>query len=106
MWIETLRAAMFDAISEADMREIMRKLVSDAKAGNFRAQKIIFESILAAPRVSVHSEVTVSGMPTNEFPGTAGKLNVMRERAAKGLPLHHDKDTKQHVNMKAGRPRA
>lgn len=41
-----LRSAVFDGVSEADVKEIVKGIIDKAKAGDKNAQKIFFEHIL------------------------------------------------------------
>jgi hypothetical protein len=41
-----LRAAVFDGISEQDVKEVVQTIVAKAKAGDTRAQKVFFDHIL------------------------------------------------------------
>lgn len=43
---QSLRSAMFDAVSAADLRAVVKKLLELAKAGDVQAARLVFERCL------------------------------------------------------------
>ncbi len=58
---ERLRAAMFEGITEADMKEIVKAQVDKAKGGDSKAAKTVFDMVAhSGPRVAITSYIGVS----------------------------------------------
>jgi hypothetical protein len=103
-----LQAAVFAAVSEVDVAEIIRAQVVKAKAGNSAACKTVFALIAAAsrmdpdtlkpprrPRPEPGEDDAPLPPPTRALPKTPRKLSVLEERATEGLPLHNPEDARE-----------
>jgi len=51
---EMLRAAMWDAVEPGDIKDVMRAMVKEAKAGDTAAAKLVLERCLGQPQVDVN----------------------------------------------------
>jgi hypothetical protein len=95
-WVAKLRAAMFDGIKEEDVRTIVENLVKKAKAGDPGAIKMLFDYVLGgnkAARVETQNNMIIRpARRTGAEPGSRKKIEVLSERAAKGVSLHRDDD--------------
>lgn len=47
--VAALRSALLDAVSEDDMREVIAKVVEQAKEGDVTAARVLFERVLGKP---------------------------------------------------------
>lgn len=99
-WMAKMRAAMFNAVKESDITEIMAGVVERAKKGDAQAVKIVMEYIVGANKPP-HSQTNVliqqsdapqPAAPTRARIGTRAKVEVMAERARNGQSLHHPDD--------------
>jgi len=95
-----LRTAVFNAISEADVVDVVKRIVENAKEGDRVALKYLFDYILGG-RVTtavqnifyIEGEPKVETVePTDAPPGTIAKVGVLANRAKNGEPLFRDKD--------------
>jgi hypothetical protein len=107
-WMARLRAALFEAVSEDDVREIAEKLVERAKEGDLQATRLLFGYILGGSGVKVQNAVIVNqnpgddhrplaplpAPPTKALPNTPGRLEAYSERATNGQPLFDPRDRK------------
>jgi hypothetical protein len=99
-WVQKLRAAMFDAITETDIQEIVKNLVKRAKDGDPGAVKMLFDYVLGGRQASTQAAtietqnnlILPPPRPTRARPGSRQKVLAMAERAQKGLSLNHDDD--------------
>lgn len=96
---ETLREAMFDAVTEADVAAIVKGIVSKAKEGDEKSLKLLFEYILGGrqgPPQIRDSNVVINeppnGRPTKARQGTAEKIAVMAQRHANGQAIFNGED--------------
>lgn len=88
-WMLTLRAALFDAVSENDMRDIAKALVRKAKDGDMQAVRMLFSYVIGAPNVNVENAVIVAGgrSPDSLPLDRNDRVAAMAERARLGLEL-------------------
>jgi hypothetical protein len=105
-WMARLRAALFEAVTEDDIREIAAGLVRKAKAGDLAAAKLLMTYVLGGGNnvTKVQQAVIVQdhggalaplpAPPVRVLPGTADKVEAMARRAANGQELFHAKDRK------------
>ena len=96
-WMQKMRDALFDGISEADMTAIMRKQVEKAKEGDVTAAKFVVDLVAAKPPTKQtliinEAPAAAPSTPTTARAGTRGKLQVLADRAARGESLHHPDD--------------
>ena len=96
-WIDALRSAMYDAIKPADMTQIVRGLVEQAKAGDAKAQNLLFQYVLGGtPKQVTNNYAYIAppdpDVPTGARPGTSDKIVEMGRRARNGQALHHPED--------------
>lgn len=92
-WQDSMRAVVFDGVNAADIKQIVQRLVDNAKAGDERAIKMVFDYILGGVGPQMVSQTLVlNGPPTDAKPGTKEKLKVMQARAARGESVSHDDD--------------
>ena len=93
IWQAKLRAVVFDAVKESDIKEMMQALVGAAKRGDPAACKLVFDYVLGGTKGTfTQNNVRVELAPTSARQGTRDKVAIMAKRAANGQPLHHDKD--------------
>lgn len=99
-WMAEMRAAMFDAVTPADIRAIMQKQVEKAKSGDPAATKLVLEYITGANRkIEAVQHNYYDGPPprepidpTDAPPKSPAKLEVMRKRVLNGESTHHAAD--------------
>lgn len=53
-----LRAAVFNGVSETDVKEVVQAIVAKAKAGDTQAQKMMFEYVLGTKTKPTQINVT------------------------------------------------
>jgi len=92
-----LRTAVFNAISEADVIDVVKGIVEKAKEGDRVALKYLFDYILGGQvTTAVQNNFYIEGEPkvepTDAPPGTIAKVGVLAKRAKNGEPLFRDKD--------------
>jgi hypothetical protein len=58
-WMMGLRQALFDAVSEADVREIAANLVKKAKEGDLSATKLLLTYVVGNGGLSVKNTIIV-----------------------------------------------
>ena len=58
-WQQQLRAAMFDAVNEADVKEIVQKQVERAKQGNESAARFLLQHVLGTQTPITVNQTTV-----------------------------------------------
>lgn len=96
-----LRAAVFNAVSEEDIRETIEAIVTRAKQGDKIALKYLFDYILGGRvTTAIQNNVYIDGRrepdePTDALPGTRRKLDVLSQRAGNGQRLFHAEDSKR-----------
>ena len=97
-----LRQAVFDAVSESDVKDIVEGIVEKAKAGDEKATKMVFDYVLGSSQpVSLtqnnyhehHHSNDGDGPPSTPplKPGespSVDRLDALQRRAVNGLPLH------------------
>jgi hypothetical protein len=103
-WQLRMRRALFEAVSEDDIREIVEGLVRKAKDGDLQATRMLLTFVLGSSSVNVKQAVIVQehggalaplpAPPVRVLPGTADKVEAMARRAANGQELFHAKDRK------------
>jgi hypothetical protein len=101
-WIDSLREAMFDAIKEEDIRQMMQTIVEKAKAGDAQSQKMVFEYVLGGGVKKIvnnnlivppaEAEPPPAPIPTRALPRSPEKLDVLAQRVRNGQALHHPAD--------------
>ena len=97
-WQSKLRKAVFDGVSEADIKEIVANQIKAAKAGDRHAIKWVTEYILGGkgPQVSINRSVFVDARRrpkrTDAIQGTPAKVTVLANRAANGRALFNAAD--------------
>jgi len=92
-----LRTAVFNAISEADVVDVVEGIVEKAKEGDSVALKYLFDYILGGRvTTAVQNNFYIDGAPeveaTDARPGTTAKVDVLAKRAKKGETLFRAKD--------------
>ncbi len=61
-WQESIRNAMYDGVSESDIAEIIRNIVSKAKGGDLKAAEFLFKWTMGQPSVHVkNAAIMVNG---------------------------------------------
>ena len=68
-WQMDLRQAMFDAVTDGDVREIVQGLIKRAKEGDIGATKLLLTYLVGGPSISVRQAVFVQ--PSHEGPAQA-----------------------------------
>jgi uridine phosphorylase len=85
------------------MREIVTKLVDDAKKGDKAAIRILLAYGIGSPSVNIKNAVIVSeaggkaplpAVPSRTLPGTPARVEDMAKRVANGQTLFSPKDRK------------
>ena len=96
-WMNGLRAAMFDAIGEQDIKDIVKGIVERTKKGDPAATKMVFEYVLGGksgppqPQININIEADHPD-PTKALRGSAAKVDVLARRLQNGQALHHPED--------------
>jgi hypothetical protein len=64
-WMATLRQALFDSVTEADVADIAKGLVDRAKNGDLQATRLLFSYVIGSPttRINVKNAVITPGTP-------------------------------------------
>ena len=62
-WALELRNAVYDAMRPADMKEVVEKIVANAKAGDLKAAQFLFDYVLGGKSQTVNQRHIVSGRP-------------------------------------------
>lgn len=94
-----LRLAMYGAITEQDMAEIVKGMVQRAKDGDEKAVRMVFEYLLAggktpsqATQINVYPPEKPASNPTRAIRGTGAKIEALASRAMNGEELFHPLD--------------
>ena len=87
-----MRFALLTAVTEEDMTDLVRSLMTRAKSGDMGAAKLLLQYIVGSPNVSVENAVFAQSPPVTAVPGSSQKIDAMRRRAAMGAPLDHPGD--------------
>lgn len=94
-----LRAAVFNGVSESDVKDVIAAIVKRSKEGDPQALKYFFEYILGGSaqvvNLTQHNHHYVGDMPVDAAPGSLEKIEAMRRRAEKGLPLTSPNDVER-----------
>lgn len=105
-WMARLRSALFEAVTEDDIREIAEGLVRKAKGGDLAAAKLLMTYVLGSGSnvTNIRQAVVVQehggslaplpAPPVRMLPGTGEKVDAMARRAERGQELFHAKDRK------------
>lgn len=81
-WVQKLRGAMFAAVSEQDVRDMMQAIVKDAKNGDAQSRKLILDYVLGGGvRSAIQNNLVISPAQPKS------KLDILRERAEREEPL-------------------
>lgn len=102
-WQARLRTALFEAVSEDDVREIAEGLVAKAKAGDLSATRMLFNFVMGGSGVHVKNAVIMHGgspaplpsPPVPALPGTREKLDAMARRAQEGRSVFDPRDGRE-----------
>ncbi|MEP0846043.1 MAG: hypothetical protein HRF50_04380 [Phycisphaerae bacterium] len=106
-WMAAMRKAAMGAISEQDVQAIVRAQIEAAKQGDRHAIKFVFDYILGGNTMKGGTFVQNNfygrpdddpAAPTDQVPGTNGKLRTMQRRKEAGLPLCDPRD-RANVNL-------
>ena len=81
-WQAAMRTAMYDGVTEADIAEIVRSVVSRAKKGDLKACEFLFRWTMGQPTVKVQNAVILGDMT-----GPAANDPTPEEIAAKTLQI-------------------
>ena len=65
-WMDRLRAAMFDAVTEGDVREMMANLVAKAKQGDRAAMQLVLSYCVGPPNPAPLSRLADETPPPAE----------------------------------------
>jgi len=100
-WLGALREAAF-GVSADDVAEIVKGLLAEAKAGDTRAAKFVFDVLLGERRFkgatfiqNVYEGGNGGGRPdepSDAPPGSEGKIELMRRRVEAGLDTDNGAD--------------
>lgn len=87
-----LRAAVFNAVSESDITEVVKSIVEKAKGGDKIALRYLFDYVLGgrvttAVQNNVYVDQHSEPPATAARPGSAEKIEVLRGRLANGRDL-------------------
>lgn len=106
-WMEKMRDALFDGVTEADMTAIMKKQVEKAKSGDAAATKLIMDLVVAkSPTKQVLNvyEAPQASDPTDAPQGSIRKVRRLADRAARGESLFHPADGAVDENVPRRQP--
>lgn len=73
-----LRAAMFSAVSEKDMKKVFRKLVELAESGDIKAIDLLLNRVLGKPQDS--PQVAIQNNVTNQACDREGRTQALLAR--------------------------
>jgi hypothetical protein len=98
-WQAQMRRAMFEALDEDAVRDIVAGLVEKARKGDLAAARLVLTYAIGSPTVVVKN-ATISAQappplpqpPSKAAPGSDLRMVDMGRRAAAGLPLHDPRD--------------
>lgn len=107
-WMQRMRKAALEQISENDVKEIIAAQVKRAKEGNPAATKFVFEQVLGGAAfkganfvqnvTNHHYGTEHPEQPTQTPPGTKERVDTMAARVAQGLPIFDEND-KNHEGL-------
>lgn len=60
-WMARLRAAMFNAVTERDMQELVASLLEKAKKGDLGAARLLLSYVVGSPNLQIENAVVVAG---------------------------------------------
>lgn len=100
-WQAQMRQAMFEALDQDAIREVVAAMLDRAKKGDIQAARLLLTYAVGSPTVNVKNAVFVDGQraplpspPTRALPRTNGKLEALGRRAANGNPLFDPRDAR------------
>ncbi len=105
-WIDKMRRAAMDAITDADIKAIVQKQVEKAKEGDPNALKFVFDQVLGGAQLKGatfvqtnhhYGEDAQPDKPTHALPGTKPKIAAMAARAASGRPIFDENDDERDL---------
>lgn len=60
-WQESMRAALYNGVTEGDMADIVKGLVASAKKGDLKATDMLFKWTMGQPQAIVQQVVVMNG---------------------------------------------
>jgi hypothetical protein len=99
-WVTKMREAAAGVLTVDDVKEIVANQVALAKKGDRHAITFVFQQLLGGNQLKPQTLIQNNNYGPDDRPaqrtiakpGTEKKLDVMRKRAAAGLPLGNGKD--------------
>ncbi len=95
-WQQKMTEAAFDGICESDITDIVRKQVEQAKAGDSRAAKFVFDVFVNTKKPDGREQPIIPSKPpaesTKARPGSQAKILAMQQRAQRGEATDHPDD--------------
>lgn len=100
-WQLQMRQALFEALDQDAIREVVGALVEKAKKGDIQAARLLLTYAVGSPTVNVKNAVFVDGQrtplpspPTKALPRTNGKIEALGKRATNGNELFDSRDAR------------
>lgn len=101
-----MRQAVFEALDEDAIRDVIGGMVEKAKKGDVGAARLLLNYAVGNPTVQVKNAVIMQGdpsrplpaAPTHELPGTSAKLRILHERAQSGRELYDGRDAERELD--------
>lgn len=98
-WQVRMRQAFLANVDEACIADVVKAMVEKARKGDLAAARLLLTYAIGSPTVMVENALIVGGSagldPTPRAtmpPGTPEKIDLMSERAKRGLPLTDPRD--------------
>lgn len=82
-WMDRLRAAMFDAVNEADIREMMANLVAKAKQGDRAAMQLLLSYCVGPANPAPLSRMTDEPPPAERDRVREATLKILEAKKAR-----------------------
>lgn len=99
-WQTRMRMAFIEGLGEADMKEVVKGLVNQAKAGDMAAIRMVLSYAVGTPSArgaDSCEELPPAPIPkviSKALPRTPEKLTAFAKRAANGEALFHVEDAR------------
>lgn len=98
-WQAQMRRAVFEALDQDAIRDVVGAMVDKAKKGDIQAARLLLTYAVGSPTVHVKNAVIVPDQPaplptppSKATPGTELRMVDLATRAERGLPLHDPRD--------------
>jgi hypothetical protein len=89
-YMDRLRMAMFNAITEGDVAEMTKQLVERAKGGDEKSLKMVMDYLIGGTRPNQQTNILVEAEPRRSrkqhktLPGSSERVDAMAKRRSRG----------------------